>query len=83
MTTLGSWFQVQQLARKLFIRPSDKKYAAWDFLSLAKFKSTDNLDLHFSKFVKNRKISNRGQERVHEADSSDPLHLLIATRPHA
>ena len=56
MATVGSWFQVQQLAKKLFV-PSDQKNAAWDFLSTAKFKPMNNLDLHFSKFIKNEKLA--------------------------
>ena len=52
--SLGSWFQVQQLVKKLFV-PTDQRNVVWDFLASAKFKTIDNLDLHFSKFVKNAK----------------------------
>lgn len=58
--TLNSWSQVQALAHQLFV-PTDQHNTAWDYITTTKFRHGDNLDLHFSKFVKNAKIATNSQ----------------------
>ena len=58
--TLNSWSQVQALAHQLFV-PTDQHNTTWDYITTTKFRHGDNLDLHFSKFVKNAKIATNSQ----------------------
>lgn len=55
MSSLRIWLQVQQ-AKRLFVF-MDQKNAAWDFFTSTKYKTTDNIDLHFPCFVKHAKLA--------------------------
>lgn len=49
---LASWTRVQELTLQHFVL-TDQHNIAWYYLTTTKFKLRNNLDLHFSRFVKN------------------------------
>jgi hypothetical protein len=59
-THMTSWRDVKALALSLFAS-QDLKHEAWDFLYTAKYIWGDNLDVHYSKFIKHAKRATRDQ----------------------
>jgi hypothetical protein len=60
-THMTSWLDVKALALSLFAS-QDLEHEAWDFLYTAKYIWGDNLDVHYSKFIKHAKRATGGQQ---------------------
>jgi hypothetical protein len=56
-----TWADVKTLAISLFAL-QDLEYEAWDFLYTAKYNWGNNLEVHYSKFIKHTKCATGDQE---------------------
>ena len=51
-THMTSWQDVKALVALSLFASQDLEHEAWDFLNMAKYMWGDNLDVHYSKFIK-------------------------------